>query len=134
MQIHLLLSAKFWMPALLMASMFGASAASAGSWHDPAQQCALYDRWGSPAGYDTDCLSDLGVAPRDGTYRPLRREGEILHADPYTYYCPVSANNGLGHYATTFTGSGFVSDVRDMPFSGRPCTPQPPQRVLPGID
>ncbi|MEQ8268238.1 MAG: hypothetical protein RH982_13660 [Parvibaculum sp.] len=123
--------------AFVVLLSFAASEAAArhgGHGYDPAAACALYDARGYPAGYDTRCLDELGVEPEQGTYRPWRREGEILTADPYVYYCPVSANNGLGHLTTVFTGSGFVSDVFDMPFDGTPCTPQPPQRVLPGLN
>lgn len=125
-------------PIICAAILGFGDAAEAGSYghggRNPAQACLLYDSWGNPAGHDTDCLRNLGVEPRQGgTYRPLRREGEILYADPHVYYCPVSANNGLGHQTTVFTGSSFISDVFDMPSGGRRCTPQPPSRVLPGL-
>ncbi len=114
------------------------TAAMAGPDHrsdDGAEACALYDRWHDLVGYDENCLRRAKRQNNQHRYeRRTKYSDSILYADPYSYYCPVSANNGLGHMVMTFNGQGIVSDVHDMPFGGRPCTPQPPMRVLPGLN
>lgn len=86
------------------------------------EQCAVYDRDGEFAGYDSVCLERkrtalLRLQQRQQRYQPAPAPAGI--------YCPQWANMGAG-YLTTWRSDGSlppVSTAYDAPVNGNPCVP-----------
>ena len=88
------------------------------------EKCAVYDRDGDFAGYDSACLERTRAQIRH-YQRSAGGSGSSYNSG--VYYCPSWANGGRGYNATWYSDGRSPSyyGTYDSTSNGRPCIPNP---------